>query len=296
MRVEFIAKLVEAAKKDKRIWLITPDLGYGVLEPFAKAFPERFINAGIAEQNAVGMAAGLAAGGKIPYVYSIAPFVYARPFEQVRVDVAYQNLPVRLVGVGGGLAYGSLGATHHSTEDLAVMRALPNMTVMAPGCINEAEAVAEISVKLKGPMYIRLGNRGEPDYGYKIELGKFAQVVKGKGYALIAIGGMLEAAEKIARTNGWNLFSAHTLKPFDETAVLKLVHAGTPIITLEEHNIIGGLASATSDVIARSGMGAKFLPLAIPDKFSHIVGGQQYIRDHIGLGDLEKRIKKFLLV
>ena len=294
MRTEFINKLVELAKKDDRIWLITPDLGFGVLEPFEAEFPRRFINAGIAEQNAVGMAAGLAASGKIVYVYSIAPFVYARPFEQVRVDVAYQELPVKLIGVGGGLAYGFLGATHHSTEDLAVMRALPNMTVMAPGSINEAIGAAEISAKHKGPMYIRLGNRGEPDLGYPIELGKFAPVSKGKGATLIATGGILETAKEIADANGWSLLSAHTLKPLDTEAILKLLKAGEPIITLEEHNIIGGLASATSDVIATSGTAARFLPLAIPDKFSHTVGSQKFIRDHLGLGNLEQRIKEFL--
>ena len=133
MRNTFIHTLIEEAKKDERIFLITPDMGYSVLESFRDLFPDRFLNVGIAEQNAVGVATGLALSGKIVYVYSIIPFVTMRCFEQVRVDVAYMNTNVRLVGVGAGLSYGPAGATHHSIEDIAIMRALPNMTVCCPG-------------------------------------------------------------------------------------------------------------------------------------------------------------------
>ena len=164
MRNLFVKTLVEEARKNDKIWVITPDLGYSVLEPFQEEFPDRFINTGITEQAAVGIAAGLAINGKIPYVYSIMPFVTSRPFEQIKVDCAYMNTNVRLVGVGGGFAYGPAGATHHSTDDLAIMRALPNMSVVAPGDLTETEELTRYSVQHQGPMFIRLNRKGEPKY------------------------------------------------------------------------------------------------------------------------------------
>ncbi len=299
MRNTFLNTLVEMAKQDDRIWLITPDLGYGVLEPFKELFPERFINAGISEQNAVGMAAGLAMSGKIPYVYSIMPFVTSRPFEQVKVDCAYMNTNVRLVGVGAGFAYGPAGATHHSIDDLAIMRALPNMAVVAPGSLNEATELTRYSVNHKGPMYIRLNKRGEPTYNYSVEFGKFSHVFDGDAFAVIATSGILsDAYNTVAqyRDKGINaaLFSAHTIKPFDSECVLDLVKRNIPIITIEEHNIIGGLYSAVAETVARSGMAARILPIAVPDKFSHFVGDQNYIREKMGLSHLSEQIDEFI--
>ena len=162
MRKTFINTLVEEAKKDARIFLITPDIGYSVLEPFMEQFPERFLNVGVAEQNAVSIAAGLALSGMIPYVYTIAPFVTMRPFEQIRVDVAYMNTNVRIVGVGAGFSYGAAGATHHSIEDIAIMRAIPNMTVVCPGDPWEVREAVKQSLSYKGPIFLRLGKQGEP--------------------------------------------------------------------------------------------------------------------------------------
>ena len=299
MRTTFLRTLVEEAKKDERIWLITPDLGFGVLEPFQELFPNRFINAGIAEQNAVSVAAGLALNGKIPYVYSIIPFVTSRPYEQIQVDCAYMNTNVRLVGVGAGFSYGPAGATHHAINDLAIMRALPNMTVTAPGALNEVEDLIKISVHHKGPMYIRLAKTGEPRYDYSITLGKMATVINGTDFALIAASNMLADAYQLAqqyRQEGKHpmLLSAHTLKPFDAEGLMSVIKSGMPIITLEEHNIIGGLAGATAETIAASGRGVKFLPVAVPDCFSHYVGSQRYIKGKMGLGALKERIDNFL--
>ncbi len=299
MRSTFLETLLEEARKDERIYLITPDLGYGVLESFGQEFPNRFINAGIAEQNAIGMAAGLALNGKVPYVYSIIPFVVSRPYEQIKVDVAYMNTNVRLVGVGAGFSYGPAGATHHSLDDLALMRALPNMTVTAPGSLNETEDLVRYSVHHKGPMYIRLAKRGEPRYDYKIEIGKMAKVLEGKDFALIATSNMLEDAYQTAKMyqeEGKSplLLSAHTLKPFDKETILQLLRRNMPIITLEEHNIIGGLASAVSEAIALSSLGAHFFPIAVADVFSHVVGSQKHIKEHLGLGNLKQRIDGFL--
>src|SRR3990167_1027873 len=161
MRKAFIETLIEAARRDERIFLITADLGYTIVEKFAEEFPRRFFNVGIQEQNAVSVAAGLALSGKIVYFYTIIPFATMRCYEQIRVDAAYLDTQVRLVGVGAGFSYGPAGATHHGLEDLALMRSLPNMTVLAPGDPHEVRALVRESVDVSGPVYIRLGRGGE---------------------------------------------------------------------------------------------------------------------------------------
>ncbi len=163
MRTTFVKSLIERARTDDRIFLMAADLGFSVLEPFLTEFPDRYLNVGIAEQNAVGVAAGLALSGKIVYIYSIIPFVTMRCFEQVRLDLAYMNTNVRLVGVGAGYAYGPAGSTHHAIEDLAIMRALPNMSVVAPGDPLELKGLLEESFTHQGPMYFRLAKGGEPN-------------------------------------------------------------------------------------------------------------------------------------
>lgn len=300
MRKTFINTLIEEARRDERIFLITPDLGYSILEPFQQEFPDRFLNVGIAEQNAISVAAGLALNGRVPYVYSIIPFVTSRCHEQVKLDCAYMNVNVRIVGVGAGYSYGAAGATHHSIEDIAIMRALPNMAVVAPGCPNEVKALAQYSAKHSGPMYIRLAKSGEPQINNtKIEFSKISTLIDGNDFAVIATSNMLEEAQNLVlqyKKEGTHptLLSAHTLKPFDDSKIIELIDAGMPVITLEEHSIIGGLASIISDIIARSGKGVKFLPIAISDKFSHYVGGQKFIKEKMGLSNLKEQTDKFL--
>lgn len=300
MRDLFVKILTEEAERDERIWLLTPDLGFSVLEPFCHRYPDRFLNVGVAEQNAIGIAAGLALSGKIPYVYTIMPFVTSRPYEQVKVDCAYMNTNVRLVGVGAGFAYGSAGATHHSLDDLGLMRGLPNMSVIAPGSLNEAEALIRHSVHHKGPMFIRLNKKGEPSYDYPVEFGKMSIVRDGQSPAIIVTSSMLPdaiAATDFLKQNNFSplLLSAHTIKPFDSECVLRLVEQRIPIITIEEHHVIGGLASTVSEVIARSGRGVPFLPIAVPDCFSHYVGSQTFIKEKMGLTHLGNRILEFLV-
>ena len=152
----------ELARQDERVFLLTADMGYSVLETFRDEFPDRFLNTGIAEQNTISIAAGLASRGKIVFVYSIIPFVTMRCFEQVRLDLAYNNSNVKIVGVGAGFTYGSLGSSHHALEDIAIMRSLPNMTVLCPGDPIEARELIKQSYELMGPVYIRLGKNGEP--------------------------------------------------------------------------------------------------------------------------------------
>jgi transketolase len=298
MRSTFIRCLRERARIDRRVFLITADMGFSVLEEFREECPDRFLNVGIAEQNAVGVAAGLALSGKVVYVYSIIPFLVMRSFEQVRNDVAYMNTNVRLVGVGAGFTYGAQGATHHAIEDIAVMRALPNMTVCCPGDPVETRELIERSFDHKGPMYFRLGKNGEPRIhpeGTKIELGKAVRVTEGDDLALITTSNMLEQGSKwveeyAAEGTGVTLVSMPTLKPFDSETVLFFVERGIPIITLEEHNMVGGLGSAVAEVIAESGKAVSFRRVAIPDCYSHVVGGQHFQRQHVGLS---KRVKMF---
>src|ERR1700693_1218887 len=197
MRGAFFRALLELAEQEERVHLIVGDLGFGVVEEFARRFPKRFLNAGVAEQNMTGVAAGLALRGKIFFSYSIATSPILRCLEQVRNDVCYHTANVKIVAVGGGLAYGSLGATHHATEDLAIMRALPRMVVIAPGDPAEAEAATQAVAAHAGPCYLRLGRAGEAKVhrgAIDFQLGKAIPVRQGRDLTLISTGGMLETA------------------------------------------------------------------------------------------------------
>ncbi len=279
------------ARNDKRIFLITPDIGYSVLEVFRDEFPERYLNVGVAEQNSVSIAAGMALSGLIPYVYTINPFVCMRPFEQIRLDVAYMNTNVRLVGVGGGFSYGAAGATHHTLEDIAIMRVLPNMTVLCPGDPWEVENAVMESVNYKGPIFLRLGKQGEPlinDTEAEFKIGKAIRIKEGEDITLISTGNTLEIANTVTENlNSKNikasLISMHTVKPLDEKAVFEILKKGKPLFTLEEHSLIGGLGSAVADIISQSEFNPVFRKYGTEDKFSHYVGGHDYIREKFGL-------------
>jgi len=291
MRKTFINTLVKMARNDKRIFLITPDIGYSVLEVFRDEFPERYLNVGVAEQNSVSIAAGMALSGLIPYVYTINPFVCMRPFEQIRLDVAYMNTNVRLVGVGGGFSYGAAGATHHTLEDIAIMRVLPNMTVLCPGDPWEVENAVMESVNYKGPIFLRLGKQGEPlinDTEAEFKIGKAIRIKEGEDITLISTGNTLEIANTVTENlNSKNikasLISMHTVKPLDEKAVFEILKKGKPLFTLEEHSLIGGLGSAVADIISQSEFNPVFRKYGTEDKFSHYVGGHDYIREKFGL-------------
>lgn len=229
MRSAFVRSLMALAEEDKRVCLVTGDLGFGVVEPFAAKFPSQFVNAGVAEQNMTGIAAGMALCGKVVFTYSIANFPTLRCLEQIRNDACYHNADVKIVSVGGGLAYGALGASHHATEDIAVMRALPGMTVVAPGDPIEAETATRALVARAGPAYLRLGRSGEPlvhsDY-VDFQIGKAVRVTDGDDVTLIATGTMLhattQAAARLAREGiAARVLSMHTIKPLDVEAVFE---------------------------------------------------------------------------
>ncbi|WP_202972409.1 transketolase family protein [Clostridium thermosuccinogenes] len=282
---------MKQAKKDDRIFVITPDLGYSVFDTFAEEFPDKFLNVGIAEQNAIGIASGLALSGRLVYVYSIIPFMTMRCYEQIRVDVAYMNTNVRIVGVGAGLSYGSAGATHHAIEDIAIMRVLPNMTVCCPGDPLEVEWVMNKSVMYNGPMYIRLGKSGESNiHQQKIgcEFGKAIPLLKGDTLAILTTSNMLEIGFELSkrlREVGLSieLASMPVVKPLDVEYIMQLVERDLSIVTLEEHSIIGGFGSAVAEVIAELNCKVKFKRIAIKDCYSHCVGGHRVLREHFGL-------------
>ena len=286
LRTAFIDTLRELARIDDRIFLLTADMGYSVFETFRDEFPDRFLNTGIAEQNTIGVAAGLASRGKIVFVYSIIPFVTMRCFEQVRLDLAYNFMNVKLVGVGAGLTYGPLGSSHHALEDIAIMRSLPDMTVLCPGDPIETRELIKRSYEYEGPVYIRLGKNGEPKIHpdeTRIEIGKSITVLEGNDLALITTSNMLETGKKWVeewKQDGVNvsLISMPSLKPFDSSTVENLIDKEIPIITLEEHSVIGGLGSIISQVIATTGKPVKFQQIGINDKFSHVVGGHEFQR------------------
>jgi transketolase len=300
LRTAFIETLIELARKDKTVFLITPDMGYSVLEKFRDEFPNQFLNSGIAEQNTISVAAGLASSGYTVFVYSIIPFVTMRCFEQVRLDLAYNNTNVKLVGIGAGLTYGSLGVSHHAIEDIAIMRSIPNMTVLCPGDPIETRELVKRSYEKNGPVYIRLGKNGEanihaPDA--RIEIGKSIEITHGTDFALITTSNTLELGKQW--TDEWknenvsvSLISMPSMKPFDNSKIYELLSKQMPIMTLEEHNLIGGLGSAVAEIIATSKKSIPFKRIGINDVFSHNVGSHNYQRKMINFD--EKPSTEFL--
>ena len=301
MRKIFNKTLVECAEQDKRIHLVLADIGYGEIEPFARKFPERYMNCGVMEQNMTGVACGIAMEGNIAITYSIANFPTLRCLEQIRNDVCYHNANVKIVIIGGGVSYGPLGISHHSTEDIAIMRSLPNMIVLVPSDKKEAEAATRAMLAYEGPVYYRCGYVGESDIHHgdiDFEIGKAIEVEPGNDCAVFYTGPIGFEAQKAvlaAREKGINarLISMHTIKPIDREAIVKAAKETGRIITIEEHNLSGGLGSAVAEVLADEGcLDVKFKRLALPDVFVHDVGSQQFLRDKYGLSlaDMENAI------
>lgn len=287
MRNHLINKITELAEEDKNIILITGDLGFGVLDSFQKKYPKRFINAGIAEQNMAAIAAGLALEGNKVFIYSIGNFPTLRCIEQIRNDICYHNANVKILAVGSGFAYGTLGMTHHATEDLAIMRALPNMKVFTPCDSISAEAIAQDICKINGPCYVRLERGGEPEIfskNEKFEIGKLKEIRKGYDIAVITIGTVINEAIKAAdilreQNNYISVYSVYSLKPIDKEQILEIAKKYKYIITVEEHQIIGGLGSTIAEIIAENNMITKIIRLGLNNEFTSVVGNQEYLRE-----------------
>lgn len=303
MRYAFIQTLEQLAAKDKNIMLLTGDLGFTVFENFVKKFPKQFINMGVAEANMVSVAAGLASTGKIPFVYSIATFMSMRPFEQIRNDVASQKMNVKIVGVGGGLSYGYAGLTHHSLEDIALMRTINNMTILCPSDPILTKLAVENSVALPGPVYIRLGKAGEPKIYEKpkFKIGKGITIKEGKDLTIIATGNQVYTALLVSRElekEGIEvgLIDMHTIKPLDEKLIIATAKNTKKIITIEEHNIIGGLGSSVAEVLAHLSSKTVLKRFGVIDSFKNTVGDQEYLRKmhRLTVPLLRKDILKFI--
>lgn len=292
MRDTFVAALIEEAKKNKNIELITGDLGFGVLKPYWEQLPEQFTNAGIAEQNMTSIAAGMAMEGKIVFTYSIGNFPTLKCVEQIRNDCAYHDANVKIVCVGGGFVYGSLGMSHHATEDIAVLRALPGVTVVCPGDLIEAAEATRAIAHYPGTCYMRLGRGGEKRIHDKIDnfkIGRAIRIMDGSRAAIFSTGGMLDNAAEAAKVlNEQGISTAQisfpTVKPIDKEMILEYAQKCEIIVTCEEHNIVGGFGGAVAEVMAENPHKARLIKIGLNDSYSSIVGTQKYLREKYGMG------------
>jgi transketolase len=295
MRNAFADELLKVAERDSRVVFLSGDIGNRLFDKFKAAFPDRFYNCGVAEQNMMGMAAGLAMCGLRPICYTITPFTTTRCLEQIRVDVCYHHVPVVIAGVGAGLCYAELGATHHACEDIAFLRMLPTMSVVCPGDPIEARCALDAAVRHSGPVYLRMGKKGEPVVHAarpEFAIGRAITIAEGTDVALLSTGTPLPtvvaAAQKL-REQGISsrVVSFHTVKPLD-VALLAEVFANYAVVaTIEEHSIMGGLGGAVAEWLAdRDPERARLLRLGTRDEFLHEAADEEYARRHFGL-DLE---------
>jgi len=292
MRTLFNEVLVDIARRDERIYMILADIGYGEIEPFRDAFPDRFFNCGVAEQNMSGVACGVALEGNIAVTYSIANFPTLRCLEQIRNDACYHNANVKIVIIGGGLAYGALGVSHQATEDIAIMRALPNMVVVCPCDFAEAEAAVHAMIAHPGPVYYRCGYKKEPPVHagpIDFRFGKAIRAREGSDLALIftgTIGNQVVPAAEALEQEGirCRVESMHTVKPIDKEAVLAAARETGGIVVIEEHQIHGGLGGAVAEVLADACVAPKkFLRMGLPDQYVSLVGSHEWLLDQFGL-------------
>jgi len=292
MRNAFAKEMTRLAGENEKIVLLSGDIGNRLFDEYKQKFPSRFYNCGVAEANMISVAAGMAMCGLRPVTYTIASFTTARCFEQIRVDVAYHNLPVVIVGVGGGLSYAENGATHQSCEDIALMRTLPNMKVVCPGDAFEAAAALSRVMEQDGPVYLRLGKKGEPLVHQArpgLTIGKSLTISEGREVRLIATGNMLPTAVEAAKKlNGQGIAagveSLHTVKPLDEEMLRSAFSEARLVAVIEEHSVIGGVGAAVAQWLTGEPCAkARFLQFATPDSFLHKAGKQQYARQSFGL-------------
>jgi len=291
MRQAFVQTLTELAAQDPRILLLTGDLGYLALEPFADKFPDRFFNVGVAEQNMVGLATGLAEAGFIPYVYSIVPFAVLRPYEFIRNGPIQHRLPVRIVGVGGGLEYGTNGLSHYGLEDIAVMRVQPGLTVIAPADGPQTRTAVAATWNLPGPVYYRIGKDDKavvPGLEGRFELGKLQRLRDGADLLLIAMGSVateaVDAAQALAaRGVSCSLAIAASISPAPVNELARLLAQHPVALTVEAHYRIGGLGSLVAEVIAERGLGCRLVRCGVDALPNGISGSQRYLHHRYGL-------------
>lgn len=292
MRTTFIKTLTQLAARDQKLILVTGDLGFSVFEEFQKLYPKQYLNLGVSEQSMTGFAAGLALEGFTPIIYSINPFITMRNFEQIRNDICYQGVNVKIVSVGAGFSYGPYGHTHHGLEDIGIMRILPELTILCPGDPIEVELAVTYALKHTGPHYIRLGKSGEPNIHLtkpKFITGKGIVLKKGKEVTIITTSTMLERGFEVIKklqekTIHSGFISMPFIKPFDTQLIIKTAATTKAIFTLEEHSIIGGLGSAVAECLVESSSSVLFKRIGTVDRFTKVLGKQEYMRRANGLG------------
>ena len=304
MRNAFVDEITKISKKDKKIIILAGDIGYKLYDNFKIKYPNRFYNCGVAEANMTTVAAGLALKGFKPITYTIATFNVYKTVEQIKVDIAYPNLPVIIVGVGAGLSYSGLGSTHHATEDIGVLRSIPNLNIVVPADANEIKSLLKEIIKSKKPTYLRIGKTGEKKIYKNIpktKVGKGNYLIKGKKICIIGCGNILvKAFDSIKRLNSKNIFpsliSMHTIKPLDKKLLNKVFQKYKYIIILEEHSGVGGLAGAISEFYTDKKFTNFFLKLNTGNQFVLKPGHQSDAFEKLNLTPkkIEQRILKFI--
>lgn len=303
MRNTYLKMLYKLAENDSEVVSLVSDNGLIVYDDFRKDFPDRYYNFGIAEENMVAAAAGMASCGKIPFAYTISAFIAYRAYEFLRDDVCFQNQNVKLVGIGAGLTYSTLGPSHHTTEDIGLLRSLPNLTVFSPATRTEVRWVVEKAYKIKGPVYIRLGNNPE-DYSEEemgFSIGKPAKVRAGDDVTVMVtgsiIGEVMKAANKLELDGiSVEVFSVHTLKPLNTQDIAEIILKTGCLVTVEEHNVIGGLYSAIAEAMAIENIMVPNLSIGLQDTFAIGYGQINEVRcaNRLDNETIYQKIKAFL--
>jgi len=304
MRNEFMTSLFEVARKDDSLIVLSSDTGALVLDQFREGLPDRCINVGIAESNMIGVAAGLAMTGKIVYVYAIIPFVTMRCYEQVRVSVCCQDLPVKMVGVGAGVDYSTLGPTHHALEDIALMRLLPGMTVLSPCDDVSAAALAKVSYQTPGPAYVRLDRSGQPPIytNNDVDFTSGLNVLRdGKDVCIISTGKIIhtaiKVADELAKTSvDTSVIDLYRVKPVNLDALNSVISSARWVVTIEEHSVLGGIGSVLAEIIAEQERPQTLMRFGLPDSFCRQYGSREYLHtlNQLDAGSITDRIQQNL--
>ncbi len=287
MQKAYITTLYNILKNDKNVVSCLSDSGTDYDEMLAREFPEQCINFGIAENNKVAAAAGLASCGKIPFVYTTSAFLVYRSYEFIRDDICLQNYNVKLVGMGCGLSWSTLGSTHHTTEDISALKAIPNLTILSPASPKELEKCVEAAYKIKGPVYIRMGMSNEPEIyseDFEFTVGKNNVICVGKDATVFVTGSIIseviKASEKLALENiKIKIVNVSTIKPFDNNSIIEETKKQNNLFSIEEHNVIGGIGSSIADVIAENNLNCKLNKIGLNDCFAHGYGTYSEIKE-----------------
>ena len=306
MRNTFSNVLAKIAKKNKKIYIVVADISpAGAMEEFQKKNPDRFINVGVSEQTMISVCAGLSMKGMKPFAYTISTFALYRPFEMVRTDLCYQNLPVTVVGMGAGSIYSTLGATHLTQEDVSIAKSIPNMQIIAPCDPDELKDVLKYCVKnSKKPTYLRIGKAGEKTFSMKTEkwkFGKIRKLISGKDICFLSFGPIIRLAFEVSGTlkkRGIrsSIFSCHTLKPFDKKGIKKIFNKYENVIIIEDHSEIGGLSDIVKVLAYENNYTGSILSFSLKDKFIHCYGNQNQLLEKHGISSkiIYKKIKEKL--